>query len=87
MKPDGDRGERPKLERGGSNMGGRSRGEGWYLHNNQKKLLKMEVVEALEMRKWVVVALLGGMGLGMGVVGLVVRKAWEMGAGKGERLG
>lgn len=82
MKPGGEAGERPKLERGGSSRGSGKDGEGWYLHNNQKKLLKMEVVEALEMRKWVVVVLLGLMGLGVGVLGLVIKKVWAMGAGK-----
>lgn len=73
------------MERGGSSSGsmGGEEGKGWYWHNNQKKLLKMEVTEALEMRKWVVIALLGVLGIGFGFGVLALKRIWDMGRNGG----
>lgn len=41
--------------------------EEWYWHNNQRKMMRMEMVQAFDMRKWVLVMLIIG-GLCVGAV-------------------
>ncbi|KAF1949361.1 hypothetical protein CC80DRAFT_510591 [Byssothecium circinans] len=55
----------PGKEREGGSSEAKKR-EPWYLHKKIRKIAKMEISEALEMRGWVI--------LGMGVVGALV--AW-----------
>jgi len=61
------------MKRGVSGVRDGLDGEKWYWHSGQGELFKMEVVEALELRKWVVVGLVAGLGilLGVGVWGLM----------------
>lgn len=51
---------------GGS--GGQGEGREWVWHTKQRKMLRMEVVDAFELRRWVVV--------GLGVLAVVLGVGW-----------